>query len=101
MGLGLLAADDNSASTAVTAILAPEGINAEDIRAIVSKRFDIALAAGQDSYKGKIFRVGHLGFICDRDILTTFAAIEAALMELGYDFTPGAGVTAASKVLAA
>ena len=101
LGLGLLAADDSAASTAVTAILAPEGINAEDIRAIVSKRFDIALAAGQDSYKGKIFRVGHLGFICDRDILTTFAAIEAALMELGYSFTPGAGVTAASKVLAA
>ncbi|MGK7907209.1 MAG: alanine--glyoxylate aminotransferase family protein [Synechococcus sp.] len=100
LGLGLLAADDSSASTAVTAIVAPDGINAEDIRAIISKRFDIALAAGQDSYKGKIFRVGHLGFICDRDILTTFTAIEAALAELGYRFTPGAGVTAASKVLA-
>ena len=100
LGLGLLAADDKSASTAVTAINAPEGINAEDIRKIVSKRFDIALAAGQDDYKGKIFRVGHLGFICDRDILTTFAAIEAALSELGYSFTLGAGVTAASKVLA-
>lgn len=99
LGLGLLAADDASASTAVTAIVAPEGINAEDIRSIVMKRFDIALAAGQDSYKGKIFRVGHLGFISDRDVLTTFSAIEAALMELGYSFTPGAGVTAASKVL--
>jgi aspartate aminotransferase-like enzyme len=100
LGLNLLAADDKAASPSVTAIEAPAGLDADVLRGIISKKFDIATAAGQDSYKGKIFRIGHLGFVSDRDILSTFAAIEAALHELGYEaFTPGAGVSAASRVL--
>ncbi|WP_017327238.1 alanine--glyoxylate aminotransferase family protein [Synechococcus sp. PCC 7336] len=100
LGLGLLAPDSHP-SSAVTAIEAPAGINADDIRSLVMKKFDIALAAGQNQLKGKIFRIGHLGFICDRDILTTFAALESALREVGYEgFSPGAGVTAAARVLA-
>ncbi|MEB3210125.1 MAG: alanine--glyoxylate aminotransferase family protein [Leptolyngbyaceae bacterium] len=98
MNLPLLAADD-VASPAVTAV-APVGVEAEAIRGILKKRFDIALAGGQDHLKGKIFRIGHLGFVSDRDILTVIAAIEAALQELGYDaLSPGAGIQAASKIL--
>ncbi|MEM9908664.1 MAG: alanine--glyoxylate aminotransferase family protein [Cyanobacteria bacterium P01_D01_bin.44] len=99
LGLPLLAPDDR-ASTAVTAVM-PEGVEAEQIRSVMRKQFDIALAGGQDHLKGKIFRIGHLGFICDRDILTTVGAIETTLQSLGYErFTPGSGVSAASKVLA-
>ena len=66
----------------------------------MSKQFDIALAGGQDHLKGKIFRIGHLGFVCDRDILTTVAALETTLQILGYEgFAPGSGVSAASQVL--
>jgi aspartate aminotransferase-like enzyme len=99
-GLGLpLYAADTAASPAITSV-APEGVDSEAIRAIVKKRFDIVMAGGQDALKGKIFRIGHLGFVSDRDILTAIAALEAALQELGYEaFTPGAGVTAAAKVL--
>ncbi|MEM9452253.1 MAG: alanine--glyoxylate aminotransferase family protein [Cyanobacteria bacterium P01_E01_bin.6] len=98
MNLPLFAADD-VASPAVTAV-APVGVEAESIRSILKKRFDIALAGGQDHLKGKIFRIGHLGFVSDRDVLTVVAAIEAALQELGYDgFTPGAGTQAASQIL--
>jgi aspartate aminotransferase-like enzyme len=99
--LGLpLFAPDHAASTAITAV-APQGVEAEQIRSIMKKRFDIALAGGQDHLKGKIFRIGHLGFVSDRDILSAIAALEATLQELGYEkFTPGAGVAAAAKVIA-
>lgn len=97
LGLGLLAADD-VASNAATAV-APTQVEAEPIRAVMKKRFDIALAGGQDHLKGKIFRIGHLGFISERDVLTCIGALEATLQELGYEsFTPGAGVAAAAKV---
>jgi aspartate aminotransferase-like enzyme len=64
------------------------------------KRFDIALAGGQDHLKGKIFRIGHLGFVSDRDILSAIGSLEATLQELGYEsLTPGAGIAAAAKVM--
>jgi aspartate aminotransferase-like enzyme len=98
LGLPLFAADD-AASPAITAV-APDRIDAEQIRSVMKKRFDIALAGGQDHLKGKIFRIGHLGFVCDRDILTAIAALEATLQDLGDNsFAPGAGVTAAAKAI--
>ena len=94
-----LFAPDNAASPAVTAV-APTSIEAEQIRSVMKKRFDISLAGGQDHYKGKLFRIGHLGFVCDRDILAAIGALEATLRELGYEsMTPGAGVSAAARVL--
>lgn len=99
LGLKLFAPDD-AASTAITAV-EPTQVDAEQIRAVMKKRFDIALAGGQDHLKGKIFRIGHLGFVSDRDVLTAIAALEATLQELGYEgATPGAGIAAASKVFA-
>ena len=99
LGLKLLA-PDSATSTAVTAV-EPAPLKAEEIRAIMKKRFDIALAGGQDSLKGKIFRIGHLGFVGDRDILTTISALEATLQEIGHEgLKPGAGVAAAAQVFA-
>ncbi len=98
MGLPLLGSDQ-SASPAITAV-APVGVEAEQVRSVMKKRFDIALAGGQDHLKGKIFRIGHLGFVSDRDILTAIGALEATLQELNFDgFTPGEGITAAAKAL--
>jgi aspartate aminotransferase-like enzyme len=98
MGLPLFAADE-CASPAITSVM-PNGVDAEQVRSIMRKRFDIALAGGQDHLKGKIFRIGHLGFVSDRDLLTAIAALEATLQELGYEGSvPGAGVAAASQVL--
>lgn len=92
-------ASDDAASPAVTAV-APDRVDTEQIRSTMRKQFNIALAGGQDHLKGKIFRVGHLGFVGDRDILTCISALEATLQILGdTGFTPGAGVTAAAKVL--
>ncbi|PSN17828.1 aminotransferase, partial [filamentous cyanobacterium CCP5] len=67
---------------------------------VMKSRFDILLAGGQDHFKGKIFRIGHLGFVSDRNILTAIGALEATLQELGYDqAAPGAGLSAASQIL--
>ncbi len=97
IGLTLFAAESYG-SPAITAV-APEGIDAELLRKTVKDRFDILLAGGQDHLKGKVFRIGHLGFVCDRDVLTAVAAIEAVLNALGIHENMGAGVRAASSIL--
>lgn len=99
--LGLpLFAPDGAGSPAITAV-APTTVDAEQVRSVMKKRFDIVLAGGQDHLKGKIFRIGHLGFVSDRDILTAVGSLEATLIELGHEgFTSGAGVAAAAQVIA-
>ena len=100
LGLPLFAAD-GCASPAITSVMPPAEVDAQKIRTLMRKRFDIALADGQDHLKGKIFRIGHLGFVCDRDILAAISSLEVVLREMGYEgFTPGAGVAAAAKLLA-
>ncbi|MEB3189304.1 MAG: alanine--glyoxylate aminotransferase family protein [Snowella sp.] len=95
-----LFAPDEAASPAITAV-APITVDAEKIRGAMRKQFDIALAGGQDHLKGKIFRIGHLGFVCDRDILSCVGALESVLLGLGNsDATPGAGIAAAAQVFA-
>jgi aspartate aminotransferase-like enzyme len=92
-------APDHAASPAVTAVTT-DAIDVEQIRSSLKKRFNIAVAGGQDHLKGKIFRIGHLGFVSERDILGAIAALEATLQDLNYTgFTPGAGIAAACKQL--
>lgn len=99
LGLPLLN-PDNAASPAITPVMPAPPLEAEQIRSVMKKQFDIALAGGQDHLKGKIFRIGHLGFVSDRDVITAIAALESSLHQLGYsNFTAGAGVTAASQAL--
>ena len=98
IGLPLFAAEGHG-SPAITAV-APDGIDAEQLRKAVKDRFDILLAGGQDHLKGKVFRIGHLGYVCDRDVLTAISAIEATLQSLGlHRGTMGAGVAAAAAAL--
>ena len=98
IGMPLFAAEGYG-SPAITAV-APEGIDAEQLRKAVKEKFDILLAGGQDHLKGQVFRIGHLGFVCDRDVLTAVSAIEATLQALGlHQGTLGAGVAAAASAL--
>ena len=98
IGLPLFAAKGHG-SPAITAV-APEGLDAELLRKTVKEKFDILLAGGQDHLKGKVFRIGHLGYVCDRDVLTAVSAIEATLHSLGlHKGTMGAGVAATSAAL--
>ena len=75
-----LFADERHLSPAVTAIQIEE-IDAEEFRKNIKNKYDILLAGGQDHLKGKIFRVGHLGYINDRDIITVITAIGNTLVE--------------------
>ena len=98
IGLPLFAAEGHG-SPAITAV-APDGIDAEQLRKAVKEKFDILLAGGQDHLKGKVFRIGHLGFVCDRDVLTAVSAIEATLSSLGlHKGSLGSGVAAAAEAL--
>ena len=75
-----LFADDESLSPAITAI-ETKTFDAEDFRKTIQKKYDICLAGGQDHLKGKIFRIGHLGYVNDRDIISVISAISSILLE--------------------
>ncbi|MBN1384439.1 MAG: alanine--glyoxylate aminotransferase family protein [Elusimicrobia bacterium] len=75
LGLKLLTSDD-VASCAVTAVYPPENINADDLRKNVNEKYRVVLAGGQEELKGKLFRIGHLGYCCEADIMVALAAIE-------------------------
>ena len=74
-----LFADENSLSPSITAITT-EKFDAEEFRKEIKDKFDILLAGGQDHLKGKIFRVGHLGYVNDRDMLAVISAISHTLL---------------------
>ena len=75
-----LFAEENSLSPSITAIKL-EDIDAEEFRKTIKNKYEILLAGGQDHLKGKIFRVGHLGYINDRDIISVIAAISNTLLD--------------------
>ncbi|HEY4034951.1 MAG TPA: alanine--glyoxylate aminotransferase family protein [Ktedonobacteraceae bacterium] len=83
MGLQLLA-DPRYASNSVTAILTPEGIDTKALLKKLREEDHIVLAAGQDHMKGKMFRIGHLGYFSHGELVQTLDAIEKRLHELGF-----------------
>ena len=76
----------------------PEGVDGKAIVKILKDKHGVTIAGGQDDYAGKIFRIGHLGYFGDFDIIVTLAALEMTLAELGYEFELGAGIKAAETV---
>ena len=99
IGLELVVKEDKNASCAITSILPPEGISVPDIRKVMKEDFDIIVANGQNALKDKIFRMGTLGFVCDRDLISAVGALEATLYKLGYKFELGVGVATVIKEL--
>lgn len=99
LGLKLFAPPEGRGN-AVTPAYPPDGISATDIVKAMKANHGITIADGQDHLKGKVFRVGHLGYYDKFDILTTIAGLELTLKSLGYKFELGAGVGAAEKVFA-
>jgi aspartate aminotransferase-like enzyme len=82
----------------VTAIRAPEGIDADAISDRIRSDFGCVLAPGQGPLKGKVFRIGHLGYYSELDIIRGLAALEMTLERLGYPVKRGAAVAAAEGV---
>ena len=66
----------------------------------LEKQYGIKIAGGQDTLKGKILRIAHMGHIDAFDILAALSALELVLLEMGHAVEPGAGVAAFQRKLA-
>ncbi|MCW2923139.1 MAG: Aspartate aminotransferase [Thermoleophilia bacterium] len=97
LGFELFSPDDDS-SCALTAVRVPEGVDGAKIPGKL-KEYGVTIAGGQDDLKGKIFRLGHCGWVNDLDLVLMVAALERGLVELGVDIEAGAGVAAAQRTL--
>jgi aspartate aminotransferase-like enzyme len=97
LGLKLFAPPEGRGS-AVTPVWVPAGIDGKAIVKMMKSEYGVTIAGGQDDYAGRIFRVGHLGYFGDFDIITTLAALEMTLAKLGYEFERGSGIKAAESV---
>lgn len=99
LALGLTLYAPQAYSNAVTAAVAPPGVDAQKVVKILRDKHNLTIAGGQDQAKGKIFRIAHLGYVDKFDVIMGVAAVEMTLKELGYDVEMGKGVRAAMEVL--
>lgn len=97
MGLDLFA-DEAHASNTVTAMKIPDGLTDDDIRGGLKRDYGILIAGGQDQVRGKIFRIGHMGNVNQKDLLSVLDALEKILKSSGHDLDLGKGVAAAQRV---
>jgi serine---pyruvate transaminase len=87
-------------SPAVTAVMAPAGVNTEQIVKAYSQSHNITIAGGQGEMKGGVFRLGHMGYAAEFDVIASLSALEQVLAEIGQPVDFGAGVRGAQKVFA-
>jgi serine---pyruvate transaminase len=85
----------------LTVIKVPAGIDGNAVLATMEKKYGVKVANGQDSLKGKIWRLAHMGYIDQFDVLAALSALELVLLEMGFKLNPGAGLAAAQQALAA
>ena len=83
LGLSVFA-DEKYASNTVTAVTVPEGVEGKKLLQILQDEYDVELAGGQERLDGKIFRIGHLGYVNEADIDTVIAGLRAALPKVGF-----------------
>jgi len=96
LGLELFA--PQAASDAVTAARVPEGIDGDKLVKTMRDEYGVTIAGGQGAAKGKIFRIAHMGYITESDIILALACLEKVLKKMGHAFELGAGVKAAQEV---
>ncbi len=84
----------------VTTVAVPAGLDGVKIVKDMREEMGVTIAGGQgEEMKGKVFRIAHLGYAVEFDVVTAISAVEMALKRQGFHFTPGAGVKAAQEVL--
>ena len=99
MGLELFSPDEER-SAVVTAIRGPDGVDATEVVSELRDRFGITIANGQGELKGKLFRIGHIGWFDVFDITTALAAVELVLSDAGAEIERGVAVTRALEAWA-
>jgi len=97
LGLRLLAPDNPAPS--VTGLLTPEGLDGGKLVRMMRDEFGVAVQGGQDHMKGKLVRIGHMGYLGPFDMLVAVSALELGLERLAYRFEPGAGVAAVQRII--
>ncbi len=97
-GLEILALDPREYSNTLTAILVPDGVDADALRATILERFDMSLGTGLGKVKGKVFRIGHLGSFNDLMLAGTLCGVQMGLDLAGIDH--GDGIAPALAYLA-
>jgi alanine-glyoxylate transaminase/serine-glyoxylate transaminase/serine-pyruvate transaminase len=98
-GLELVPLDDREHSASLTAVLMPDGHDADELRALILDRYDVSLGAGLGKLGGRVFRIGHLGALNDVWLAGALAAVEMGLAGAGVPVARG-GVQAALDHLA-
>ncbi|MGC4377935.1 alanine--glyoxylate aminotransferase family protein [Fictibacillus sp. Mic-4] len=98
LGLPLMTKDEYASPT-VTSIDPKGAFDSEALRKALRTTHNVVVAGGQQHLKGKIFRIGHMGYCEPLDVLTVVSAIEVALKQIGVEIELGAGVKAAQEVL--
>ena len=99
-GLEILCEEPREYSNSLTAVLMPEGHNADNLRKIILEHFDMSLGAGLSKVAGKVFRIGHLGSFNDLTLAGTLSGVEMGLRLAGVPHKDG-GVAAALDSLTA
>lgn len=97
LGLKLLAPD--APSDATTGVYVPEGVDGAGLVKYMRDTMGVTMAGGQDHLKGKIFRVAHLGYVGNFDVIIGVSTIEMALKKFGHNVELGKGVAAAEEIL--
>jgi alanine-glyoxylate transaminase / serine-glyoxylate transaminase / serine-pyruvate transaminase len=99
-GLELFAREPADRSDSLTAVLLPDGCDADAVRRHAYDTLDLSLGTGLGRLAGQVFRIGHLGDLNDLMLLGTLGGVELALEAAGVPFDKGAGMTAALRALA-
>ena len=99
-GLDILAVNPAEYSGVLTAVVMPDGRDADAFRQVVLDRFDMSLGTGLGKLKGKVFRIGHLGDFNDLMLAGTLGGVEMGLALAGVPHKSG-GVLAALEMLTA
>ncbi len=97
-GLEILCAKPEEYSSSLTAVVMPEGFDADAFRKVVLEKFDMSLGTGLTKLKGKVFRIGHLGDLNDLTLVGSLAGVEMGLEIAGIPYKKG-GVAAAMGFL--
>ncbi|HLI21983.1 MAG TPA: serine--glyoxylate aminotransferase, partial [Stellaceae bacterium] len=93
--LEILCQDPKAYANALTAVMVPEGVNADQLRAVILEHFDVSLGAGLGKVAGKVFRIGHLGWMNELMVIGAIAGVELGLGIAGVKHKSG-GVQAAT-----
>lgn len=100
MALGLKLIAPDSPAPGVTGLLVPDGIDSGKIVRMMRDELGVSVQGGQDQMKGRLVRIGHMGYLGPFDMLTAASALEIALARMGHRFTAGAGVAAVHERIA-